>query len=173
MKKFTKFLSVLVILSVLILSFALVACNVEEEPATEDATFDLVIRQYHGYDEATYSAAIDGTILATLKVPVKAGQTYVSEALEAIATKDADNNFKISFNDTDYLIFYPSWWLKDGHFAAEERYIADDFSNSYMAIDGAMSNGVTADAVAGLKVYTIVIDGYDGNTGVVKVWPQS
>ena len=179
MKKFTKFLSVLVILSVLILSFALVACNVEEEPATEDATFDLVIRQYNGYDDATWTADITGTVLATLKVPVKAGQTYVSEALASVATKEG-STYKISFNDTDYIIFsestynnQKSWMLTNGHFEAEKGYIADDFANSYMALDGAYSNGVTADAVAGLKVYTIVIDGYDGNTGVAKVWPQS
>ena len=176
MKKFTKFLSVLVILSVLVLSFALVACNVEEEPATEDATFDLVIRQFKSYDAATWTSDITGTVLATLKVPVKAGQTYVAEALATVATKEG-STYKISFNDTDYIVFtestynnVTSWMLTNGHFEAEKGYIADDFVNSYMALDGEYSNGVTADPVAGLKVYTIVIDGHDGHTGEAKIW---
>jgi len=166
MKKFTKFLSVLVILSVLILSFALVACNVEEEPATEDATFDLVVLQFNGMDSQTYAVNTNGTVLATLKVPVKAGQTHVSDALEAIATKEGEN-FKVSLNKTDYLVFSSAWWLSNGHIASEEGYTAKDFSYSYMEIDGVASNGPTQDAVAGLKVFTIVIDGYDGIVGSV------
>ena len=171
MKKLNKILSLIAIIAILVVSLSVfISCTeADPEPVKEDATFDLVVRQYNGYDDQSFTANTDGTVLATLKVTIKAGQVYVSDALAAIATKEGDD-LKVSLNDTDYLLFYSSWWLKDGHFNAEPNYIADDFSNSYVDIDGVMSNGPTKDSLQGIKVYTIVIDGYDGNTGVAKVW---
>ena len=176
MKKLTKILSVIAILAILVVSLSVFVSCATPEPTTEDASFKLEIRAYNGYDAASYTADITGTVLATYDVPVKAGQTYVYEALSAIATKDGAN-YKIAISDTDYLIFTEStteygysWMLTDGNIAAEPNYIANDFYNSYMAYNGAYSNGVVKDAVAGLTVYTIVIDGYDGHTGVAVSW---
>ena len=176
MKKLTKILSVIAIIAILVVSLSVfVSCDKKDKAATEDSTFELVIRKYNGADE-NYNAKLDGEILAQKTVKIEAGQVNVSEALAKIATVDG-TSYKIAFNDNDYITFnvttsnfVTTWWLYTGHFDAEPNYIDDDFSNSYMAFNGHYSNGIPVDFIDGLTTYTIVIDGYDGNTGVAKVW---
>lgn len=128
--------------------------------------FVLEVRKYNG--STTLGATkIDGTLLASKQIPVADGQTTVSAALTALATA-VDGQYKLSFSDTDYLLFDNNWWLSNGYFAAETNYVAADFSYSYIACDGVMASGPTQDAVAGLSVYTIVIDGWDGEIGTTK-----
>lgn len=176
MKKLTKILSVIAIIAILVVSLSVfVSCDKSDKAATEDSSFELVIRKYNGVDD-NYNAKLDGEILAQKTVAIEAGQINVSEALTKIATIDG-TSYKIAFNDTDYITFSVTqsgystiWWLYTGNFNAEPNYIDDDFQNSYMAFNGHYSNGIPVDFIDGLKTYTIVIDGYDGNTGVVKVW---
>lgn len=170
MKKFRNLaiaLMVMVLAACLVL--AAVACN---KPVTEDTTFVLEVRQYNGADGEGFSAVpkLDGELLCKMTVKVEAGQTNVSEALAKVATIDGDTA-KIDFGNGNYLLFNSStWFCYDGKMRAVPAYIADDFANSYMAYNGEMSNGATKDALEGLTVYTIVIDGWDGNTGVAKSW---
>ena len=150
---------------------SLTACNKQEGPAVEeDTTFLLEVRKFNGQDD-NYNPKIDGELLASKTIEVKAGQVTVSEALAEIAPL-ADGAHKVMLNDKDYLLFTEttvnfstSWYLNDGSFAAEPNYVPGDFQWSYMAYNGHYSNGVTMDFLDGLKTYTVVIDGYDGNIG--------
>ena len=171
MKNFKR---VAIVLMMLVLATAIVlgavACN---QPVTVDTTFVLEVRRFNGADGEGWTAVpkLDGELLCSMTVKVEAGQTNVSEALTKVATMDG-SIAKVDFGNGDYLLFdtSKSWYLYDGAMSKEPAYIADDFANSYMFYNGAMSNGVTADALDGLTVYTIVVDGWDGNTGVAKVW---
>ena len=174
MKKLTKILSVIAIIAILVVSLSVfVACDNSDKAAKEDASFELVIRKFNGFND-DYTTKIDGDILAQKTIAVKAGQVNVCEALAEIAPSD-EGAHKISFNDTDYITFVEtqldpyttSWYLSAGNFAAVPEYTAKDFQWSYMAFNGHYSNGVTVDFVDGLTVYTIVIDGYDGTPGSV------
>ncbi len=171
MKKLTKILSVIAIIAILVVSLSVFA-SCDKPAATEDSSFELVIRKANGQDES-FNVKLDGEILAQKTVEFKAGQVRVSEALTQIATKEGDT-FKISFNDTDYIIYtqyydsfggVSSWMVTDGNFAAVPEYIPGDFGWSYCAYNGHYSNGVYMDFVDGLTVYTIVIDGWDGTAG--------
>ena len=171
MKKLTKILSVIAIIAILVVSLSVfVSCDKKDKAATEDSTFELVIRKYNGADE-NYNAKLDGEILAQKTITIKKGQINVSEALADAATNEAGSH-KIAFNDTDYILFIDttvgystSWYLTSGSFAAVPEYTDTDFQWSYMAFNGHYSNGVTMDFVDGLTTYTIVIDGYDGTIG--------
>ena len=174
MKKLTKILSVIAILAILVVSLSVFA-SCDKPAATEDSSFELVIRKYNGQDD-NFNAKLDGDILAQKTVEIKAGQVRVSEALTQIATKDGDT-FKIAFNDTDYILYtqyydtwgnVSSWMITDGNFAAVPEYVAEDFGYSYCAYNGHYSNGVYMDFVDGLKVYTVVVDGWDGEIGTTK-----
>ena len=141
---------------------------VDDAEVTEDTTFVLEVRKYNGAEG--YTVNIDGELLASVEIPVKEGQVYVAEAMAEFAPL-ADGVHKVMLNDTDYLTFTDSWWLTNGYMSKETAYIADDFANSYMAInDNEASNGMSQDGLDGLTKYVIVIDGWDGNTGVAKVW---
>ncbi|MCR4874107.1 MAG: hypothetical protein K5923_00010 [Clostridia bacterium] len=165
MKKLTKILSVIAILAILVVSLSVfVSCN--QQPVQEDATFTLEVRKYNGQND-DFSVKLDGELLASKQIAIKAGQVHISEAFEAAATKEGEL-FKISFDGTDYLLFSNNWFVSNGSLSKEPNYIADDFTYSYQAKDGVMSNGATLDAIDSLKVFTIVIDGWDGETGTTK-----
>ena len=184
MKKLTKILSIIAIIALLVVSLStFISCDKVEEtinqvqeqlqegqPVEEATTFELVVRKYNGSEN--YVAKLDGEILAQKTIDVAAGQVNVYEALTVAATNEG-STYKISFNDTDYIVFTltqldewtKSWKLTSGHFNAVPEYTDLDFAWSYMAFNGHYSNGVYMDFVDGLKTYTIVIDGYDGNIG--------
>ena len=168
MKKLTKILSVIAILAILVVSLSVFA-SCDKPAATEDTTFVLEVRKAaEVYSDETFlsNPKLTGEVIAQITVPVKAGQVTIAEALTAIATKnDETEMFKISFNDTDYLEFTSTWWLSTGNFAAVPEYTATDFSYSYMSYNGHYSNGPTGDFVDGIKVYTVVIDGWNGTIG--------
>ena len=141
----------------------------ETEPT--EVTFALVVRKYNGAEN--FVAKLDGEILGQKTITVADTDVTVSDALGKIAVNESGSH-KIYFSDTDYIEFLDttvnyttSWFLSSGSFAAETRYTDKDFQWSYMAYNGHYSNGVTVDFVEGLTVYTIVIDGYDGNIGSV------
>lgn len=162
MKNFKK---VAIVLMVLVLSTAMVLCALacSNKPAEEGETFTLEVRKFNGAN-ALGVVNVDGELLASKTITVKEGQTTVADALAEVAPL-ADGAHKITFDGNDYLLFSEGWFLTDGSLSKEKAYIAADYQWSYMACDGVMSNGATQDAVAGLKVYTIVIDGWDGNIG--------
>ena len=165
MKKLTKILSVIAILAILVVALSvIVSCN--QQPAQEDATFTLEVRKYNGQNDDS-SVKLDGELLASKQIAIKAGQVHISEALELAETKEGEL-FKISFDGTDYLLFSNNWFVSNGSLSKEPNYIADDFTYSYQAKDGVMSNGATIDAIDSLKVFTIVIDGWDGEIGTTK-----
>ncbi|MCR4875363.1 MAG: hypothetical protein K5923_06500 [Clostridia bacterium] len=167
MKKLTKILSVVAVIAILVVSLSVfVSCD--KPAATEDTTFVLEVRKADGtYSDPTFAAApsINGEVIAQLTVQVKAGQITLAEALKDAATVDENGMYKISFNDTDYLLFSDTWWLVTGNFASVPEYTDGDFGYSYMSYNGHYSNGPTGDFVDGIKVYTIVIDGYNGTIG--------
>ena len=170
MKKLTKILSVIAIVAILVVSLSVfVSCT--KAPAEEDATFSLVIRKASGeYSDPNYLAlpAITGDVIVETKIAIKAGQTTIADAFAAVDADPAEDVLKVVLNDTDYLVFTSSqygWALTDAHFASEPSYTASDIFNSYMARNGAMSNGITNDSVVDLESYTIVIDGWDGHIG--------
>lgn len=157
-----------------IIAISLVACD-KPQPVAEDTTFVLEVRKYNGVTELGV-AKLDGELLASKTIEVKAGQITVSEALAEIAPLQ-DGAHKIELSETDYLLFTEtpmgystSWYLSDGHFDAVPEYTSGDFQWSYMSFNDHYSNGVTQDFLDGLKVYTIVIDGYDGHTGSDPAW---
>ena len=175
MKKLTKILSVVAIIAILVVSLSVfVSCDKKDKAATEDTTFVLEIRKAsEAYTDATFTAkpSITGELLASKTINVQAGQVNVYEALAAAATKDGDT-YKIAFNDTDYIIYtestymyQTSWMVTSGNFAAVPEYTANDYLNSYCAFNGHYSNGVYMDFIDGLTVYTIVIDGWNGEIG--------
>lgn len=171
MKKLTKIFSVIAVIAILVVSLSVFVSCSSDKAATEDSTFELVVRAYNGVDD-NYNVKMDGAILAQKTVQIRAGQVNVSEALATVATVDG-SSYKISFNDTDYLLFVltqptpytTSWYLSSGNFVADQEYVDADFQYSYMAFNGHYSNGVTTDFVDGLTTYTIVIDGWDGIKG--------
>ena len=176
MKKLTKILSVIAILAILVVSLSVFA-SCDKPAATEDGSYQLVIRKYNGQDD-NYNIKLDGDILAQKTVEYKAGQVSLADSLKEIATKDGDT-FKISFNDTDYIIYtqyydaygsVSSWMVTNGNFAAVPEYAAVDFVYCYCAYNGHYSNGVYMDFLDGVKTYTIVIDGWDGEAGTTKAY---
>lgn len=175
MKKLTKVLSVLVILSLLVVSLAIfVSCKAPETPAAEeDSTFTLVIRKATGayeYSATNPSPSMEGDIILEKTITIKEGQSKIVEAFEEIDVDTAEDTIKILLNSTDYLIFtydttYQSWALTNGYLSAQPAYTEADYFNSYMARNGEMSSGISLDAIAGLETYTIVIDGWNGVIG--------
>jgi len=167
MKKLTKILSVIAIVAILVVSLSVfVSCN-KPEPVTEDGSFALVVRKANGFDGA--AVKIDGTVLADVEITVKAGQATVADAFAAIDEDPDENTIKIKLSETDYLVFTNSaygYGVANGHFDAEPNYIADDFSWSYIAIDGVASPvGISSIELGGLHLLTIVIDGWNGTIG--------
>ena len=158
------------LLPLLATAASLTACNQQGKEVEEDTSFLLEVRKFNGQD-ANYNPKIDGELLASKTIEVKAGQVTVSEALAEIAPLQ-DGAHKVMLNDTDYLLFTEttvgystSWFLTDGNMAKEQNYVPGDYEWSYMAYNGHYSNGVTIDFLDGLNTYTVVIDGYDGNIG--------
>jgi hypothetical protein len=167
MKKSIKILSIVLCLGMIAAACAVLFVGCKSEPASQDATFRLEVRRFNGTDSLGVTK-LDGELLASKDIAVKAGQVHVSEALAAAATNENGLN-KISFSSSDYLLFSgDSWFISGGHFDAETAYIDADFQYSYCAYNGSMSNGATSDPVDGLTVYTIVIDGWDGEIGGTK-----
>ena len=158
----------------MLLPFAAVAASLtackKGGPVKEDKSFLLEVRKYNGQDD-NYNPKIDGELLASKTIEVKAGQVTVSEALAEVAPL-VDGAHKVMLNDKDYLSFTEttvnfttSWFLDNGSFEKEPNYVPGDYQWSYMAYNGHYSNGVTVDFLDGLKTYTVVIDGYDGSIG--------
>ena len=166
-----KKLLMVMLLPLAAMAASLSACNKQQgTPVAEDTTFLLEVRKFNGSDES-YNPNIDGELLASRRIEVKAGQVTVAEALNEIAPL-TDGEHKVMINETDYLSFIEttsglttSWFLNDGHFEKETNYVPGDFQWSYMAYNGHYSNGVSMDFLDGLRTYTVVIDGYDGNVG--------
>ena len=164
MKNMKKVVIVLLVLAVAAsVVLGAVACN---QPTAGDGMFVLEVRKYNGANSLGV-VNTDGELLASKKIMVKEGHQHVSDALAEAATLEDGVN-TISFGKKDYLKFSSAWWLSDGSLSKEPNYVAEDYSYSYMACDGVMSSGATADSVVGVKVYTIVIDGWDGEIGTTK-----
>jgi len=160
----------LVALCALAASAAGLAACTNAPVVPEDTTFTLEVRRFNGAG-SDYNPKIDGELLASKTIDIKAGQVTVSDALNVIAPL-TDGAHKVMLNDTDYLSFTEttvgystSWFLSGGYMSAETNYVAGDYVWSYMAYNGHYSNGVTVAFLDGLNTYTVVIDGYDGNIG--------
>jgi len=165
MKNIKKVAIVLMVL-VLAMSTVIFAVACDQKSAAE-GTFVLEVRKYNGANSLGV-VNTDGELLASTKIKVEEGQTYVSEALAKAATEEGGLN-KISFGKTDYILFSKdTWFISNGYMSKETNYVAEDYTWSYVAYNGTMSNGATADLLDGLTVYTIVIDGWDGVTGSTK-----
>ena len=164
MKKVVIVLLVLVVAASVVIGVA--ACN---QPTAGEGMFVLEVRKYNGTtgEGLAETPKLDGELLASKNITVKEGQKYVSDALAEAATLE-DGKYTISFGKKNYLTFSDKWWLENGNMTKESGYVADDYTYSYMACDGVTSFGPNADEVAGVKVFTIVIDGWDGEVGTTK-----
>lgn len=161
MKNFKK---VAILFIVLVMATAIVLGTVACANSAKAGTFVLEVRKYNGANDLGV-VNTDGELLASTKIKVTEGQTYVSEALANAATEE-NGMYKISFSKKDYLLFAKdSWFISDGSLSKEAGYVPADYQWSYVAYNGVMSNGATMDLLDGLTVYTIVVDGWDGNIG--------
>ena len=165
MKNIKKIIVITMLLVILtgMAAVTLAACN---QPSAKDGTFVLEVRKFNDAN-ALGVVNTNGELLASKTIKVKEGQMYVSDALAVDATLK-DGVYTLTFSDTDYLTFSETWWLTGGNMSKETRYITEDYTYSYIAANGTASSGPTADLLDGLTVYTIVVDGWDGEIGTTK-----